>query len=147
VSAVRDVTANRVPDLDLSAPARICETAPLAAREGDTALVWVNVVCQLPGAVSGAVHDVALVPAWTADGGATWTWANPFLALRSNPSPEPAYDQVSSFGLVPLSAGRSYTFAAELRERFGPGFRTSSCYCRTMVEVIANEGGGHVAKR
>jgi hypothetical protein len=147
VSAVRDVTANRVPDLDLSAPSRICETAPVTAGEGESALVWVNVVCELPGAAGGVVHDVSVVPAWTADGGATWTWANPFLALRSNPSPAPAYDQVSSFGLVPLAAGRVYAFAAEVRERFGPGFRTSTCYCRTMVEVIGKEGAGRVANR
>jgi hypothetical protein len=133
---LREAFTNMIPELNLGAATAVCATEPFVAQGGQRALAWVNLVCQVPGAASAGAHDISVVPVLSVDGGKTWTWMSSFIALRANATPLTVYDQVSNFGSAPLSAGKSYVFAAEVKERFGAGFVTSSCYCRTLVEIV-----------
>lgn len=135
--ALREAASNMIPELNLGVATAVCQTEPWRGAEGQRALAWVNLVCQVPGAAgAGGAHDISIAPVVSADGGKTWSWMTSFLSLRANATAATVYDQVSSFGSAPLSAGATYLFAAEVKDRFGTGFVTSSCYCRTLVEIV-----------
>jgi hypothetical protein len=132
---MRDASSNMIPNLNLAVATRVCQTASFQAGPSQRAIAWVNLVCQIPGGGSPP-HDISIVPAYSGDGGKTWSWMNPHLAIRTNPSAVPIFDHVDAFGNIPLKAGAEYLFAAEAKDRFGSGFTSNTCYCRTMVEIV-----------